>query len=111
MNIDAQYEDAIRSGNESLGVQLALKCAESQGFNVPAWHGTFQDFDEFKEHDIGFHFSKCIYIAQNRLDDKFEDHDIDKPGKVLHVALSIHNPIIVKADIGSWNAKDILDAA
>ena len=88
-----------------------MKCAESQGFNVPAYHGTFQDFDEFKEHDIGFHFSKCIYIAQNRIDDKFEDYDIDSHGKVLHVALSIHNPIMVKADIGSWNAKDILDAA
>ena len=87
-----------------------MKFAENQGFNVPAWHGTFQDFDEFKEHDIGFHFSKCIYIAQNRLDDKFEDYDIDRPGKILHVSLSIHNPITVKADIGSWNAKDILDA-
>jgi hypothetical protein len=63
MNIDLQYEEAIRSGNESLGVQLALQQAESQGFNVPAYHGTFQDFEEFKEHDIGFHFAKDIVVA------------------------------------------------
>ncbi len=88
-----------------------MKCAESQGFNIPAYHGTFQDFDEFKEHDIGFHFAKCIYVAQNRVDDKFDILDNDRQGKILHVALSIHNPIIVKADIGSWNAKDILDSA
>ena len=63
MDFDLQYEEAIRSGNESLGVQLALKYAESQGYNVPAYHGTFQDFDEFKEHDIGFHFAKDIVVA------------------------------------------------
>lgn len=111
MNIDLLYEEAIRSGNESLGIELALKQAKSQGFEVPAYHGTFQTFDEFKEHDIGFHFAKCKYVAMNRLDDKFDDYDFDDSGKILHVALSIHNPIIVKADIGSWGAKDILDAA
>jgi hypothetical protein len=111
MDFDLQYEEAIHSGNESLWIQLALHQAKSRGFNVPAYHGTFQDFEEFKEHDIGFHFAKCKFVAMNRLDDKFDDYDMDVPGKILHVALSIHNPIVVKADLGSWNAKDILDAA
>lgn len=89
-----------------------MKFAENQGFNVPAHHGTFQDFDEFKEHDIGFHFSKSVYVAMNRLDDRFDDYGLDdSQRRILHVALSIHNPIMVKADLGSWNAKDILDAA
>ena len=87
-----------------------MKCAESQGYNVSAYHGTFQDFDEFKEHDIGFHFAKDISIAQNRIDDKFDYYDITEQHKILHVVLSIHNPIMVKADLGAWNAKDILDA-
>lgn len=110
MNIDLQYEEAIRSGNESLGFELALQQAENQGYNVLAYHGTFQDFDEFREHDIGFHFAKCKYVAMNRLDDKFDDQDYNN-SKILHVVLSIQNPIVVKADLGSWNAKDILDAA
>ena len=111
MDIDAQYEDAIRSGNLDLGIQLSLHCAESRGYSVPAYHGTFQTFDEFKEHDIGFHFSKIVFVAQNRLDDKFDDCGMDAEHRVLHVVLSIHNPITVKADLGSWNASDILDAA
>lgn len=111
MDFDLQYEEAIRSGNESLGIELALQQAKSRGFNVPAYHGTFQDFDEFKEHDIGFHFSKAREIAQNRIDDRFDYFDITQQHKILEVVLSIHNPIVVKADLGAWNASDIFGAA
>ena len=67
----------------------------NQGYNVPAYHGTFQDFEEFKEHDIGFHFSKAREIAQNRIDDRFDYFDITQQHKILEVVLSIHNPIVV----------------
>ena len=94
-----------------MNIDETIAYAKSKGFNVPAWHGTYQDFDEFKEHDIGFHFSKSEFVAQNRLDDRFDEGEFDKPRILLHVALSIHNPLVVDADLGSWDAKDILSAA
>ena len=88
-----------------------MKRASTQGYSVPAWHGTFENFDEFRKHDIGFHFSKDITIAQNREDDKLEQCYNDSEWRIIHVVLSISNPITVNADLGSWNAKDILGPA
>lgn len=34
-----------------------MQYAKSQGYCIPAYHGTCYKFDEFNIGDIGFHFS------------------------------------------------------
>lgn len=70
------------------------------------------DFDEFKKGDIGFHFAKDKGVAQNRISDYCWESDVDfSDGKLLHVAISLHNPIVLKGDLDSWDVRGILQKA
>ena len=91
---------------------LAKIRAQTQGFNVFAYHGTFNRFDEFGKCDIGFHFSNDIKLAINRANDIGLDLESGaKTPIILHVALSIHKPIVVKCDFNCWDAQDLFRAA
>lgn len=71
------------------------------------------DFDEFKKGDIGFHFAKDKEVALNRIQDSYcevENHDFPN-GKLLHVAISLHKPIVLKTDLDAWNAESIVHKA
>ena len=111
VEIDSKYEQAVREGDEKLSTSLAEHMAACKGFSTFAWHGTFSDFDEFKKRDIGFHFASCVYVAQNRVDDKLSEIGQDQPCKVLHVALHIQNPLTLASDLDSWCARDIVAKA
>ena len=80
---------------------------------MEAWHGTYADFDEFKRGDIGFHFAKDKEVALNRIQDSYceaERHDFPE-GKLIHVALSLHNPIFLRTDLDTWDIESILSKA
>ena len=84
-----------------------------KGYNTFAWHGTYAKFDEFKNGDIGFHFAKDRKLALNRISDTYceaKRHDYPT-GKVLHVAISLHNPIVLTQDLDDWSVKSIVDKA
>ena len=113
MNIDQEYERMIEGGCLEQGSHLAFQVAQSKGYNLEAWHGTYVDFDEFKKGDIGFHFAKDREVALNRIQDSYcdvERHDFPD-GKLLHVAISLHNPIVLKTDLDTWDIEGIVRKA
>ncbi len=68
------------------------------------------DFDEFKKGDIGFHFAKDREVALNRIQDSYceaERHDFPD-GRLIHVAISLHNPIVLKTDLDTWDLEGIV---
>lgn len=79
---------------------------------IIAYHGTYHKFDKFNRGDIGFHFSRNIDIARNRLIDMDVPYDPDYPlGTVLKVELDIGNSYQVKCDLEDWNPSGIFKRA
>ena len=84
---------------------------------VVAYHGTYASFDRFeKTNDIGFHFSKSPYVAQNRLydlygDDLMCDNLSQEKGHLLTVELELSNPYDIFSDLGYWQAYDFFGFA
>lgn len=70
-------------------------------------------FEEFDRGDIGFHFAKDREVAINRIEDTYCDAErMDYPeGRLIHVALSLHNPLVLNHDLDNWDAKHIIAEA
>jgi hypothetical protein len=88
-----------------------FKRAVSMGYTVKAFHGTGEDFKNFKiaSGDLGIHFGTNDQ-AWDRLTQKYpwnSSPDYDDPhtqydGRILPVLLKIRNPLELE-DVGGWN--------
>lgn len=81
------------------------KVVDAEGAPLVLYHGTDQDFTEFRHGDVGFHFGPPE-AANNRLDnEKRSDGLLMLEPRVMPVYLSIKNPLRLK-DAGDWGNPD-----
>lgn len=91
-----EYMKAVESGNVEEQQRLVDEAAENAGYNVRAWHGTKNRFTKFRLpiDELGVHFgtkSQARTFA-GRGKNAVMQNDI----------LSVHNPIKLGRDLGSW---------
>lgn len=96
-----EYMKAVESGNVEEQQRLVDEAAENAGYNVRAWHGTKNRFTKFRLpiDELGVHFgtkSQARTFA-GRGKNAVMQNDI----------LSVHNPIKLGRDLGSWYPGDV----
>ena len=87
---------------------LVFKAANENGYNVVAHHGTTKKFSEFKYGDIGFHLGTLEQAKLAANVHKYEDSRLYPKTIYLNTAISLHNPLVIEDDLGSWTPYTII---
>lgn len=75
------------------------KVVDDEGKPKVVYHGTYNDFTEFKRGDIGFHFG-----SKEQANDRIR---VTGNARVIPAYLSIKNPLYIGMDYGDWNAANV----
>lgn len=83
---------------------IGTLAADEVGRPIVLYHGTFNEFSDFKKtRDIGFHFGSKAQALERRYEKARElKMKTVEPWHVMKVALSVHNVLVYPDDPGDW---------
>lgn len=104
---DADYMDAVNRGDMETAQRMVNEAAMQAGYNEKAYHGTSKDFTKFQlRHAVngriwgnGYYFAEDEKEAENWGE---RGRGYGEQSKVMPVYLSLHNPLEVLSEDGSY---------
>ncbi|MBP5726346.1 MAG: hypothetical protein J6Y48_04645, partial [Clostridia bacterium] len=107
--MDAEYMDAVKSGDAETQEMLVSQAADLAGYKIEGYHGTDAKFTEFKTGDIGFHIG-TLEQAQDRMNQAGKrSMQNDRENHVMHLYAKLENPLVIDHDFGDWHGKNVAE--